>query len=362
MSKPAFRKALIVVLASFVVLGGVAAWFLHEIMTFSETRHAGKGREITVTISRGMKFPAVARELEKAGVIDRPSWFRLYAMHRGLANKVRAGTYTLRDDMRPSEVLDTLVKGVEEVDVAVTIPEGLHFREVFEIVADAGIADAAELEALSRDPSWLKEQGIEGGTAEGYLFPDTYRWKKSSPPRVVLETMVRQHRVVWDELRKKHARKLDKLKKQLTWTDRDLVVLASIVEKEAADPVERPTIASVFYNRLTVPSFKSRRLETDPTIRYGCTIPDRKSEGCNGWTPGDRLRRAQLDDADNPYNTYQHAGLPPGPIANPGRGSLEAVMAPADTQYLYFVAKDARSHVFSRTYAEHNAAVNKYQR
>lgn len=350
------------VLATFVVLGGIAVYFINEIVDFPDERRKGKGVEVEVTISKGMRFPEVARELERAGVIDRPQWLRWYAMHKGVANKVRAGTYKLRDDLTPREVLDILVAGVEEVDVAVTIPEGLHMREVFDILHREGIADQVVLETLARDPKWLAQRGISGDTADGYLFPDTYRFKKPTAPEKVLDTLIARHRQVYDELIKKHARRVDKIKKQLGWGDRDLVILASIVEKEAVEAGERPRIASVFYNRLTFPSFKSRRLETDPTIRYGCTIPEKKSKACQGWNITDRLHRAQLDDEDNPYNTYRHAGLPPGPISNPGRASIEAVMNPEQSEYLYFVAKDPRNHVFSKTYEEHARAVDKYIR
>jgi UPF0755 protein len=137
--------------------------------------------------------------------------------------------------------------------------------------------------------------------------------------------------------------------------------MAALVEKETPNPDERRVVASVFYNRLIAPGFKTHRLETDPTIRYGCTIPLEKSAACRAWDPSDRLHRKQLDDVDNPYNTYQHPGLPPGPIGNPGRASLEAAMDPARTDYLYFVAKDARSHVFSKTFEEHSKWVKQYQ-
>src|SRR5262249_37174813 len=321
----------------------------------------GTGQTVTVKVGKGMKFPEVADELARAGIIDRPTWFRVYAMHRGLANKVRAGTYELRDDLPPRDVLDALVKGVEEVDVAVTLPEGKNLREVFAIIDASGVAPAADLEALARDAEWLKQQGIDGETAEGYLFPDTYRWKKPTPARAVLETLVKRHHIVYDELRKKHAKTLEKLQKQLDWGDKEIVILASIVEKETGDPAERPRVASVFVNRLTLPSFPSRRLETDPTVRYGCLVPVEKPPSCQAWDPAGRLHRAQLDDAENPYNTYQRKGLPPGPIANPGRSALEATMAPETSSYLYFVAKDERSHVFSKTYEEHARAVEKYQ-
>jgi UPF0755 protein len=361
-SKTAFRWALLVVV---VTVGGIVtagALGVRAILAYPERAHEGRGQLVTVKVAKGMRFPEVIGELVQAGVIDRPTWFRIYAMQRGLANKVRAGTYELRDDLPPRAVLDALVKGVEEVDVQVTIPEGRNLREVIAIIAGAGIADAAELAEVARDPEWLKEEGIEGETAEGYLFPDTYRWKKPTAAQTVLETLVKHHRTVYDELRRKNLRPLEKTEKQLGWGDREVVVLASIVEKETADPAERPKVASVFLNRLTLSSFPSRRLETDPTVRYGCLMAVEKSKGCQGWDPADRLHRAQLDDADNRYNTYQHAGLPPGPIANPGRGALEAAMAPEATSYLYFVAKDEHSHVFSRTYEEHARWVAKYQK
>ena len=121
-------------------------------------------------------------------------------------------------------------------------------------------------------------------------------------------------------------------------------------------------MASVFYNRLLLPSFKTHKLETDPTIRYGCTIPVEKSAACREWDPAGRLFRKQLDDVDNPYNTYQHPGLPPGPISNPGRASIAAALDPEKSDYLYFVAKDERSHVFSKTYEEHTRWVQKYMK
>ncbi len=361
MSKRSFRWALGVVVATFAALSLVAFFGVREVLRYPERPHRGAGADVTVKIAKGMRFPEIADDLAHQGVVDRPTWFRLYAMHRGLANRVRAGTYTFKDNLSPREVLDLLVKGVEEIDVAVTVPEGKNLLEVFALLGQAGIADPTELEAIARDPEWLKQAGIEGDTVEGYLYPDTYRFKKPSPAKVVLETMLKQHRIVYDELSKKHARALDKLKKQLGWGDREVVVLASIVEKETGDPAERPRVASVFVNRMTLAGFPSRRLETDPTIRYGCTIPREKSKACADWDPAGRLHRAQLDDADNAYNTYQHAGLPPGPISNPGRASLEAAMAPEQSAYLYFVAKDERTHVFSKTYEEHARWVQKYQ-
>jgi UPF0755 protein len=362
MSKKSFRRALVTVVGSLVILGAVGAFAAREVLRYPERRHAGSGQLVTVEIARGMNLPAAASALEKAHLIERPSWFRLYAMNRGLANKLKPGKYVLRDNLSPREVLDTLVKGIPEVQAEVTIPEGKNLQEVCALIAAAGIADAGELEKLARDPTWLKEQGITGDTADGYLFPDTYEFKVPSTPKSVLERLVRRHREVYDELSKKHAKTLGKLKKDLSWGDREVVVMASIVEKETGAPEERPRVASVFFNRLLLSSFKSHRLETDPTIRYGCTIPVQKSAACREWNPAGRLFRKQLDDVDNPYNTYQHAGLPPGPISNPGRASMEAAMDPEKSEFLYFVAKDERHHVFSKTYEEHARWVEKYQK
>jgi UPF0755 protein len=150
------------------------------------------------------------------------------------------------------------------------------------------------------------------------------------------------------------------LNRQYHFGDREIVVMASLVEKETARAEERPRIAGVFLNRLHLATFKPHRLETDPTIIYGCTVPAQRSAACQQFAG--RIRRIHLDDVDNPYNTYTHEGLPPGPICNPGRAALAAVLNPDATPFLYFVSKNDGTHHFSVTFEEHNAAVNKYQR
>jgi UPF0755 protein len=178
----------------------------------------------------------------------------------------------------------------------------------------------------------------------------------------VLETLVEQHRIVWDRLARKNAESMAKLRKKLEWNDHEFLIMASIVEKEAVSAEERPRIAQVFINRLISPRFVPHRLDTDPTIRYGCLVPETKSAACQAWDKSDRLHRKQLDDADNPYNTYQHDGLPPGPISNPGASAIAAAMHPDGSRYFYFVAKDAAHHAFARTRAEHDRNVDKYIR
>lgn len=362
MSKKSFRVALVVVVATFVLLGGLGLYAWRQVKRYPITPHAGNGAEIAVAVDRGMSFPAIAARLEASGVIDRPRWFRLYAMHRGATTKVRVGEYSLKDNMTPEQVLDTLLAGVKDQTIQVTIPEGIHMLEVFAIFDAAGIAKLEELEKLGRDPTFLREHGIDGETVDGYLFPSRYDFRVPTPAKQVLERLIEQHRRVWERVSKENAKSKEQQKKKLGWSERDFLIMASIVEKEAVAASERPRIAQVFINRLTSPSFKPHRLDTDPTIRYGCTIPLDKSDGCKKWDPTQRLRRAQLDDVDNRYNTYQHEGLPPGPICNPGEAAMAATMNPDGSGFFYFVSRNDGTHIFSRTRAEHERAVNTFQR
>jgi len=380
MSRKAFRTALIVVLVTLGLAGAVAGWFAYQLWQYPDTRHSGKGVEIAVTIDKGMSFPQIARRLAQKGVIDRPSWFRFYAMRRGATTAVKTGDYLFKDNQTPHQILDVLVAGVKEEAVSVTLPEGKNMLELFDLLEgkrDSGppgplIAKRADLLALARDPEFLKKHGIVGDSVDGYLFPDTYKFVAPTPARKVLEILIDTHRKTWNDLAREHGKGMARLKDKLQWSDRDLLILASIVEKEAVDPQERPRIAQVFINRLVSPTFKPKRLETDPTIRYGCLVSVKPSAACVAWNEPclaagkpvgcDRLHRAQLDDQDNPYNTYQHEGLPPGPIGNPGRASMEAAMNPDGSEYFFFVAKDPRTHVFSKTVEEHNRAVEKYMK
>jgi UPF0755 protein len=366
-AKP-FRIALAIVAATVAIALVVGGWFAYRVYRYPDTKHAGKGVEVTVVIAPRMTFLDVTRELVAKDVIDHPTYFRIHGMRRGATNAIKPGTYVLRDDLTPREVLDRLVAGVPPRTVGVTLPEGKHMLEYFALLEAAGVAKARDLETLARDPAFLSAHAIVGDTVDGYLFPDTYDFIVPSSPKRVLERLITAHRKVWNEVARANPKSLAKLKDRMKWSDRDVLVLASIVEKEAVDPGERPRIAQVFINRLTSPSFPSKRLETDPTIRYGCLVPVKKSKACQDWLalcppdkPGcERLRRAQLDDVDNPYNSYRHDGLPPGPIANPGRASIEAAIAPDGSDYFFFVAKDARHHAFSRTMAEHQRAVQQY--
>ncbi|HTM22743.1 MAG TPA: endolytic transglycosylase MltG [Kofleriaceae bacterium] len=378
MAKRSFRIALAIVAGSFLIIGLVTWWIIAGLFDYPNERHGGKGEEVTVEIEQGMSFPQIAERLVDRGVISHPVRFRLFAMKEGATTKVRPGRYLLRDDMTPREVLARLLEGVKDVLVSVTIPEGLDMLEVFAEIDKAGVANAADLERMARDPAFLASKGIEGDSLEGYLFPDTYKFVLPSPPAKVLEQMLKRHREVWDKIRADKRRQIEDLEKRMGWSDRDILIMASIVEKEAVVQEERPRIAQVFINRLTDDDFQPKLLQTDPTIRYGCLVPVHKTPACEEWFKEEckneqvgsavlrrcgRLHTAQLHDADNLYSTYTHEKLPPGPIGNPGEASLRATVEPDGSRYFYFVAKeDRRHHAFARSKEEHDKNVEKYQK
>ncbi len=322
----------------------------------------GDATPIVLEVPRGASFPQVLTQLTEAGVVPESEalYFKLFVLHRGAASKVTAGEHTFRADMTPEEILAELVRAQRAEEIRVTVPEGRNILEVADILAAAGLGTVEQILAVMRDPELLKELGIEGPSVEGYLFPDTYKFPAKATPAQVLRRMVEQHRKVYAGLARGHRESIEDLQKALGWGDREIVIMASLVEKETAAKHERPLIAGVFLNRLRFSSFQPKRLETDPTIIYGCTALVEKSAACQQFT--DRIRRIHLRDADNPYSTYTHEGLPPGPITNPGKAALEAVLAPKKSRFLYFVSRNDRTHQFSKTIAEHEAAVEKYMR
>jgi UPF0755 protein len=287
--------------------------------------------------------------------------FKLFVLHRGAAQKVTAGKHEFRGDMTPIEILEELQRSQPATERRVTVPEGLHSVQIAALLADAGVGgDQQRLLAAIRDPEMLARLEVPAASAEGYLFPDTYQFSTESSATQIVERMVTRHQQVYAELRRTHNDGAQELATELGWGDHQIVIMASLIEKETGQAAERPRIASVFLNRLRFTTFRPKLLQTDPTIIYGCTVPERKSEACQQFEG--RIRRIHLRDEDNPYNTYTNEGLPPGPISNPGRAALEAVLDPERTRYLYFVARNDGTHQFSKTVQEHEAAVDKYIR
>jgi UPF0755 protein len=280
---------------------------------------------------------ASPRRLEREGLVRSALAVKWLARWRDIAGSLQTGEYRLSGALSAAEILERIAEGRVEI-YEVVLPEGLTLVQTAERLAAAGLVDREAFLALARDAESAGLLGVEGETLEGYLFPETYRLPKGLPPLDVARVLVDEFLAVWEELAP--------LAKRHDFSMKDAVTLASIVEKETAVPEERPLIASVFLNRLA----RRMRLEADPAVIYG--IPDFDGN----------LRRRDLENEDNPYNTYRILGLPPGPIASPGAASLRAVVSPAQTNYLYFVSKNDGTHVFSASYREHVDAVNRYQK
>jgi UPF0755 protein len=293
--------------------------------------------EVVFVVPPGATLGRMARDLEAAGLVR--SRLAVEALGRllGVADELRSGEYALSASLSPAEILERIVEGRVRT-LEVVIPEGLTAAEIAARLEDAGLADAEAFLAVVRDAELPAALGVEGESLEGYLFPETYHLARGLDPREVARTFVAEFLRAW--------RSLEADARARGFSMRETVTLASIVEKETGAPDERPLIASVFHNRLA----RRMRLESDPTTIYG--IPDFDGN----------LRRTDLEDAKNPYNTYRIPALPPGPIANPGLAALRAAVQPSSSDYLYFVSRNDGTHVFSRSYADHTRAVHRYQR
>jgi UPF0755 protein len=298
---------------------------------------AAEAPDLLFSVSPGEPLGTIAARLERHGLVRSALAVKWLARWRGLAGSLQSGEYRLSGALSPEQILERIAEGrVETYEVA--LPEGFTLAQIAERIAAAGLVDRDAFLRVASDPESARLLGVEGETLEGYLFPETYRLPKNLEPLEVARILVEQFQEVWQEIAP--------LARRRDFSMKDVVTLASIVEKESGVPEERPLIASVFLNRLE----RGMRLETDPTVIYG--IPDFDGN----------LRRRHLDDEDNPYNTYRIFGLPPGPIASPGADALRAVVNPAQTDYLYFVSRNDGTHVFSRSYREHTNAVNRFQR
>jgi UPF0755 protein len=324
-------------------LGSVAAlslvlFLLLSVLVFLILPPTFQGEERRVLISKGSTFREVVQALEEEGLLRSPAGFYLMARVLGVAGSVQAGEYELNTAMTPSVILHKLVSG-DVVKYRVTIPEGYTVQQIAVRLAELGIIKEREeflAEAFSSHFNTML--GIEGESVEGYLFPDTYLLSKEVAPAEVIKAMVGKFKRVYTPDFSQRAA-------ELGMTDREVVVLASIIEKETGLPEERPFISAVFHNRLK----RGIPLCSDPTVIYGIKDFD------------GNLRKRDLEKW-TPYNTYLVRGLPPGPIANPGRESIVAALYPASVKYLYFVSRNDGSHHFSVTLREHNEAVRRYQK
>ncbi|MEA2060278.1 MAG: endolytic transglycosylase MltG [Thermodesulfobacteriota bacterium] len=336
-------KQFLCALGIIVVLTGlvtsVAAW---KLIKYTQTPLNNTRADIpspqwtSFSIKPGESLFQISKNLEKQEIITSCVMFRIYARIKGQAKKIKAGEYRLSSAMPPRAVLDKIVNG-RVATYRLTIPEGLNIKGIARLVERAGFGTQEMFQAAAHDKTLVQDMGISADSCEGYLFPETYFFPKHTPTESIIRHMVHRFTTVFTKQWENRAEKLG-------FNRHEIVTLASIIEKETGTASERPIISSVFHNRLK----KGMRLESDPTVIYG--IPD-----FNG-----NITRKDLE-TKTPYNTYKINGLPPGPIAGPGKMALRAALFPADTEYLFFVSKKDTTHKFSKTFKAHNKAVRKYQ-
>lgn len=293
-----------------------------------------------VHVSRGTSIQALGRQLRREGLILSSHAFRALIWLEGPHATVKAGEYEFHEAVNLAAVARHLLEG-RVLQYQITVPEGLTAREVAALLASKGVLDEEEVVQAARRTEWIADLDPGALDLEGYLFPDTYRFARGSSAEEVVRTMVKRFREVFAEPWRQRAA-------ELGMTPREIVTLASLVEKETGAPEERPTISAVFHNRLQL----RMRLQCDPTVIYALEREGRYRGA---------LSRRDLA-FPSPYNTYVAAALPPGPIASPGSAALEASLYPADVEYLYFVSMNTGRHFFSRHLVDHQAAVQRYQR
>lgn len=298
------------------------------------------GSERFVLIPRGSSVARIGEILEEHGVVCSARLFTGSVRFHPASPTLKAGEYRFDKPLSLLEVLDILSSG-RVYHHRVTILEGLSLEEIASLLDTLPWATRERIEQALRDPEPIIDLDPQAPDLEGYLFPETYHLTRDTTEEGVVAHLVRQFRRHWTPERQERAR-------QINLTLREVVTLASLIEKETARPEERPLVSAVFHNRLA----RNIPLACDPTVIYAV----KQVKTFRGV-----IYRSDLQ-LDSPYNTYLYPGLPPGPIANPGLASLDAALYPADVDYLFFVSRNDGTHVFSTDYRDHQRFVNRYQR
>jgi peptidoglycan lytic transglycosylase G len=332
------RLRTVAVLALFgVAAAGVAGAFMYQ-RVHQPFRGFG-GSEQFVDLPSGAGSRTISDRLVDGGIVSDRLTFRLALWQSGQGRHLKAGEYRFDRAMTPFEVIDKLVRGDVYV-INVTFPEGLTIADMAAIFETHGFGPRSAFVEAAQDPSPIRHVDASAKDLEGYLFPETYPLARHTDAASLVRLMVaRFDHVLTPELRQAAAAR--------HLSVRQLVTLASIVEKETARPEERPIVAAVYENRLRI----GMPLQCDPTVIYALQRAGRYDGN---------LHHEDLA-FDSPYNTYRYAGLPPGPVASPGRASLEAALNPAAADFLYFVSRNDGSHEFARSLNDHNKNVQKYQ-
>lgn len=325
----------ILIIAALLFTAGVVAGVYYVMVP------PGGANPVKIEVAKGASAGEIADKMEKAGVIRNALLFRVVVRMAEAGRDIKPGKYMIDPNDNMMEILHQLRKGIGKLRL-VTIPEGLTLPQVAKLMEEKDVVSEEDfLNAASEKMFAVNGRTLEN--LEGYLLPDTYDIPARYDASRVIEVLVESFK---DKVVPLYKRKKDNLPRKLSL--HQVVTLASMVEREAKVPDERPIIAAVYYNRLK----KGMKLECDATVQYAL--------GKNKEV----LKYSDLE-VKSPYNTYLHKGLPPGPICNPGISSIKAVLEPKDVDYLYYVRNDVKddgSHVFSKTYSEHQRAIRKYQK
>lgn len=302
------------------------------VTTLATGCRGGNARDTRVVVPKGASLRVAADSLAKAGVIQNARAFRLYALLRGRDRSIRAGTYLFKRRVSWGEVLDDL-RGGKGIEHTITVVEGWSLNQIVPQIARSLGVPLDSVQAAVRDTALLHVLDVPTPTLEGYLFPDTYVFPEGATARQAVRTMVARYQKVWQP-------EWNEQLQHQAMSRNDVMSLAAIVEKEARLPEERPVIAAVYLNRLKA----GMLLQADPTVQYAI---------------GHHVSRVFYKDLtiDSPYNTYKYRGLPPGPIASPGKPSIVAALYPANVPYRYFVAHPDGHHEFTTSFAQHSVAV-----
>lgn len=317
-----------------VLIGPIIGLALASAHVYYLLNRVYEGPTKNFKISQGDTFANINYHLSHEGIITNARLFHYYNRYKGSMTKYKVGTYQIPTGVKMQQVYDILINGTP-ITINFTIPEGKNMYEIGKMLEEQKIGTYQEFIKLCKDQDFIRELDIKGDTLEGYLYPDTYKFAVETDIKTMIKSMV--------SLFKKKTQNLDFSKTLLS--PHEVIILASIVEKETGAKVERPLIAGVFHNRLR----KNMRLQSDPTTIYGIY------ENYSG-----NIKKSDLLNK-TPYNTYMINGLPVGPISNPGLESIKAVLQPSPSEYLYFVSKNDGTHSFSETYEQHNQYVKELQ-
>ncbi len=330
------KKTILFVTTICLCISIAAAVAMYWMASFIKTPAAESSQPVTFTVLSGEHLSTITQHLKDQQLIINPIAFMVYVRLEKKETRIKAGEYEMNTGMSPETILKILTSGKHKL-YRFTVPEGFNIQDIAMRAQASGLCSQQHFLSLCNDLEFINQLEIPGMSLEGYLFPDTYFFSRETDCKTLIKKMVATFKKRFKDQWKAQA-------ETLGFSTHEIVILASIIEKETGNGKERPLISSVFHNRLK----RNMRLESDPTVIYGVS-------DYHGRIRYKHLRRV------TPYNTYQIDGLPAGPIANPGVQSLKAALYPEKTDFLFFVSKNDTTHEFSTNLKDHNKAVKKYQ-